>query len=73
MFILVEVNFFDAHVKMAFVFTFNHSHIFEEFFACGPNIWDSLHTPRARCLAYRGLHVLTWEFVEMLNNWVFPI
>ena len=36
-------------------------------------IWDSLHAPNARWLAYRSLHILAWEFVEVLIYWVFLI
>ena len=33
-------------------------------------IRDSLHAPNVRWLTYYGLHILTWEFVELLYYWV---
>ena len=57
--------FFDVHVRMVFVLTttveFNigHSQILKNCFAYMLlEIWDSLHIPHARWLAYCGLHIL---------------
>ena len=35
-------------------------------------ICDNFHTANARSLAYGGLHILAWEFVDVLNYWVVP-
>ena len=67
--------YFDVHVKMAFCdidlssATFWHFVNFKEFFAhtC-LELWDGLNTPNAR-LACCGLHILTWQFMEVLMYW----
>jgi hypothetical protein len=57
-----------------FNLTFGHSQIFKEMFAyTWLGIRDSLHTPNARWLTYYDLHILTWEIVELLYYWVFPL
>ena len=62
-----------SHHAIAFL-TFGDSLVFREFFAyMWLEIGDDLHTPNARWLAYSGLRILAWEFVEMLNSWVVPI
>jgi hypothetical protein len=35
-------------------------------------IWEALHTPNARWLAYRGSQIFAWEFMEVLNCWLVP-
>ena len=58
--------FLDVHAKMVFVLTstiqFNvltQYVVFKGFFAyMWLEIWDTLHTPKARRLAYCGLHIL---------------
>ena len=43
----------------------NHSLIFKEVFAyLWLKIWNILHTSYARWIAYYGLHILAWEFVD---------
>ena len=57
-----------------FSLTFGHCQIFEEYFAyMWLEIWNSVHTRNAWWLAYCVLHILAWEFVEMLNYSVLSI
>ena len=56
-----------------FNLTFGHSQMFKGISTyMWLGIWDNLHTLNARRLAYYDLHILAWEFVEMLNYRVFP-
>ena len=67
--------YFDVHVKPTFVLASTVKLILLIFGEFSTNMWvetwDILHTPNARWLAYYGLHILAWEFVEVLNYRVF--
>ena len=67
-------RFFNVHAKTGFVLTlfvcltFGRSQIFSKIFAyVWLEVWDISHTSNARWLAFGGLHVLAWEFVEMVT------
>lgn len=71
---------FGVHVKTTFALAstiqFNIWILFDfkEFFACmWFKIHNNLYTPDVWWLDQCGLHILAWEFVEVLNNWVDPI
>ena len=75
---LIKVNILIIHVRTTFVLTLTvHFNIwifsnFRKVFAyVWLKIWDNLHVPKARWLAYYDLHILAWKFVEVLNCWVY--